>query len=555
MRKVFLPLFHICILFLFLFGTPDLCSQTVKTPPFRHGINLTLWFEANSPGQIQFTRFTRKDFENIKSLGVDVIRLPINLHYMTSGAPDYILDPMFLDFLDQAINWAEDLGIYIILDNHTFNSSVPTDSHVDQVLLKVWPQMAAHFKNRSDYVLYEVLNEPHGLDSALWGKMQGKVVSAIRAVDSSHTIIVGPANYNSYKDLASLPKYEDTNLLYTFHFYDPMIFTHQGAAWTTPSLASLVGIPFPYGAGQIPAVPSSLKGTWVESTLEDYGNIGSVEKIKNLIDIAARFAKDRKVAVFCGELGVYMKNVNPEDRVRWYKMVRSSLEEKNISWASWDYYGGFGLFNSPEGGDFNSELNVPLVEALGFVAPPQKKNAMNPDTGEIELFDDYAGAKILTESFSKEGKISFYATGNTASGKYAISWTNVERYSSIRFNFMKERDFSVLVREHYVLDMMVYTKDAGACFEVRFRNPENSADEKPWRMSYKIDESLLHADGVWHRIRIPLTDMKETGAWKEGWFTPEGKFSWHRIATFEIAAEQQTMKGKTILFDDIKITK
>ena len=87
-RKVF-------ILFISL-GSITLSAQV----PFHKGVNLTNWFQAASPRQIQFTKFTKKDFQNIKSLGCDVIRLPINLHGMTSGAPDYTLDPLFLNFLD-----------------------------------------------------------------------------------------------------------------------------------------------------------------------------------------------------------------------------------------------------------------------------------------------------------------------------------------------------------------------------------------------------------------------------------------------------------------------
>ncbi|MBL0741978.1 hypothetical protein [Chryseolinea lacunae] len=77
--------------------------------PFSKGVNLTSWFQALGPRQIQFTRFTRKDFERIKSLGCDAIRLPINLHTMTSGAPDEVFN--FLetrkrngsDFFDYAL--------------------------------------------------------------------------------------------------------------------------------------------------------------------------------------------------------------------------------------------------------------------------------------------------------------------------------------------------------------------------------------------------------------------------------------------------------------------
>ena len=54
--------------------------------PFTKGVNLTNWFQADNVRQVQFSKYTRQDFVRIKSLGCDVVRLPINLHYMTNGS-------------------------------------------------------------------------------------------------------------------------------------------------------------------------------------------------------------------------------------------------------------------------------------------------------------------------------------------------------------------------------------------------------------------------------------------------------------------------------------
>ena len=113
--------------------------------PFNRGINLTNWLQAGSPSEIQFNRYTQRDFERIRNLGADVIRLPLNLHFMTSGAPDYTLDPVFLGYLDETIDWAEALGLHLILDNHTFDPAINTDPAVGQILEKVWLQMAERY--------------------------------------------------------------------------------------------------------------------------------------------------------------------------------------------------------------------------------------------------------------------------------------------------------------------------------------------------------------------------------------------------------------------------
>lgn len=258
-------------LFLFaLFYTFTIAAQ----PPFTKGVNLTGWFQAGNVRQVQFGKYTKEDFIRIKSLGCDVIRLPVNLHYMTGGVPDYQIDPLFFDFLDQVVDWTEELQIHLLLDNHSFGPNVDTQPSIETVLLKVWPQMAAHYKTRSNYVHYEILNEPHGTTTAAWCQIQQKVIDAIRAVDTKHTIVVGPSGYNSYNELANMPVYTDANLIYTFHFYDPFMFTHQGATWTS-YMQDLTGVPFPYNASPMPATPTSAKGTWVESSLNNYMNDGT----------------------------------------------------------------------------------------------------------------------------------------------------------------------------------------------------------------------------------------------------------------------------------------
>ena len=335
--------------------------------PFNRGVNLTNWFQAGSAQQIRFSKYTKKDFEQLKSLGCDVIRLPINLHAMTNGAPDYTLDPLFLSLLDQVVGWAKELGLHLILDNHSFDSSVSTDPGVGRILLKVWPQMARHYKGSTAKLYYEILNEPHGIADKLWNSIQQQVVTAIRKIDKTPTIIVGPASWNSYNKLKDMPVYSDRNLIYTFHFYDPFLFTHQGAGWA--GLTDLHGMPFPYKPDEMPPLPSTYKGTWVESSYNNYSSDGTVAKVKALIDIAVKFGHDRNVPIYCGELGVYMAVSPDSDRIFWYGVVRKYLEKKKIAWTSWDYQGSFGLFRKNSNERFNNDLNISLIDTLGLTAP------------------------------------------------------------------------------------------------------------------------------------------------------------------------------------------
>jgi endoglucanase len=347
-------------------------DAVLNAAPFSRGINFTQWFEAPNAQAIQFSRYTEQDFINVKSMGADVIRLPVRMHSMTRGAPEYVLDPALLRYLDTAVGWAEKHHLYIIIDNHSFDPVAPTDENIDRILLKVWAQIAARYKNHSKYVVYEILNEPHGISDSRWGTIQGMAIDTIRKIDTTHAIIAGGTDYNSINKLSALPKYSDTNLIYTFHFYDPHIFTHQGASWDKPSLAPLAGVPFPANSIRMPQTPDELKGTWVEDAMKNYKNDAAFSALVTSLDKAVVFSRERNAPVFCGEFGVYMIQSPARDRAIWYEFVTRALERRNIARASWDYFGGFGIFNSPAGVDFRSDVNIDIVRAMGFIPPPQR---------------------------------------------------------------------------------------------------------------------------------------------------------------------------------------
>jgi len=377
--------------------------------PFHRGVNLSEWFQANNASELNFSKYTKQDFINIKSLGCDVIRLPISMNNFTSGKPDYKFDPLYFIYLDSAITWAENLKLYLVLDNHSFDAAISAGP----VLIKVWEQMAEHYKDRSKYILYEILNEPHDLPTKDWAAMQQDVIDVIRKKDTRHTIIVGPSSYNHYTELKNLPIFADTNLLYTFHFYDPFIFTHQGADWV--GLQTFKGVPYPYDAERMPVRNVAKKGTWGDSLLSVYKVDGTAQKIKSLIDIAINFRTVNHVNIYCGEFGANIPNTDKKDRVLWHKTVSEYLAEKGIPWTLWDYHGGFGLFNKDMNGQFNVDLNIPLLKALDLNVPGQKRSdLLNHQTIKILPNNKYQleskFLKIIVDA-NDGGKIASFKLG------------------------------------------------------------------------------------------------------------------------------------------------
>ena len=549
------PSMKYIIPFLLILCSVELHAQAsnAREVPFTKGVNLTNWFQAGSAGSIDFSKYTFEDFEDIKSLGVDVIRLPINLHSMTQGEPEYTLDPLFLFFLDKVVDWTEELDLYLILDNHTFDPSDATDPDIGDILNPVWRQMAEHFGERSDKVIYEILNEPHGISHDLWNEIQGDVIETIRSVDSTHTIIVGGADFNSYNSLNKMPSYEDENLIYTFHFYDPFIVTHQGASWTTPSMVDLADVPYPYAQDKMPRFPTSLQGTWVEGAFNNYNNEGNADFIKQKIDIAIAFSEQRGVPIFCGEFGVYKPNSDNESRVNWYKVVVDYLNESGIAWTMWDYHGGFGVFE--EGGQdlFDHDLNVPLLNSLGFNVPEQTEFVMTPDTSGIDLYSDYLGQGVQGAHNVSGGLLDLYHSESKWEGDFSIYWTGSNQYAAVGFNFVPNKDLSLLIDDY---ELLFFVKgDTPISFDVRFIDTkEPDGEDRPWRMNFRIGANDLEWDGEWQEVRLPLNMFTEMGSWDENqWFNPQGDFDWSAVDVFQFVSESAAMGSAKLWFDNVRI--
>lgn len=224
--------------------------------PFTKGVNFTNWLEYRPAEQIKEDYFTRADFVNAKSLGCDVIRLPMHFEKMCFESDGWKIPEKLIRILDNVVSWCDELGLYIIFDFHndcSGDSKTPDD--VDRILLPVWTELAGRYKDASDYIVYEIMNEPHAIDIQLWNSIIYRVFKRIRAIDTKHWVIVGGADWNSTAAMKTLPDFEDDRVIYTFHYYDPHTFTHQGANWC--HMERVMGLPFPYDADKMPPLPEN----------------------------------------------------------------------------------------------------------------------------------------------------------------------------------------------------------------------------------------------------------------------------------------------------------
>jgi endoglucanase len=217
-------------------------------------------------------------------------------------------------------------------------------------------------------VFFEILNEPEMRDPYRWYGVEAKIAAAIRQAAPSNTILATGANWDNDYDLVFLEPLRDPNVIYVFHFYEPHVFTHQGANWGAFYWHWLKDLHYPSdsaNAAQVAAtVPDAVHRLDVIRYGQDHWDASRVEAE---INQAADWAQRNGVPLVCNEFGAF-RQAEPKDRVAWIKDVRTSLERHNIGWAMWDYSGSFGVATTKDG---KHTLDKPTVDALGLKMPLQ----------------------------------------------------------------------------------------------------------------------------------------------------------------------------------------
>ena len=202
-------------------NNPGIDDTPLQKTSFTRGVNLAGCFDVaagNDANNIWKGHINDKTFSNLKTLGVDVVRVPMCIgRFVEPGSADYKLQEKFLSELDYLLDLGEEYGITVIIDNHQWGyTSTYSDDHAEGFMKSIWKQIATHCKDRGSRVVYELQNEPDGdWWKDHWHELQGELIEEIRKIDTTHSIIVCA---NPYHSINELPEYEDDNLIYTIHF-------------------------------------------------------------------------------------------------------------------------------------------------------------------------------------------------------------------------------------------------------------------------------------------------------------------------------------------------
>ncbi len=314
---------------------------------FERGINLGGWFSQCKYTEEHFDTFIKEqDFERIAGWGLDHVRLPFDYNFLETEDGEYI-DKGF-ERLTVAIGWARKNGLNLILDLHkTFGYSFDAgekqegffeNEEYQERFYRLWERMAAYYGNMHENVAFELLNEVTDPQvSDVWNKIAAKCIKRIRVYAPDTYILIGSYWNNSVSSVKALEAPYDDKIVYNFHCYEPMIFTHQGAGWID-CMPGDFRISYDSTYSEFSeALKTKIPGG--EFLLPDMGEPNQKADAEFFIRYfkeAVEHAEKYDVPLYCGEYGV-IDLAEPKDALNWYRAIHEAFVHYGINRAAWSY--------------------------------------------------------------------------------------------------------------------------------------------------------------------------------------------------------------------------
>jgi aryl-phospho-beta-D-glucosidase BglC (GH1 family) len=339
------------------------------------GVNLShwIWLPQAKDAAARGTFITIQELRDLKAAGITHVRLPFEPASVWD-AQAHQFKPDGLSELRSAITLCQSAGLAVVVDAHPTDTPSPwaaLDVHgACPELTLFWNALAKNLADTDpERTFLEILNEPHGTkDPAHWPAAQQRLLTIVREAAPHHTIILTGDDWGGIDGLKRLKPVADANVVYSFHFYDPHNFTHQGASWGWSPWKHMKGLPYPSTPELLDPIAAKIEGGEEEKraagATRQYGKEKwDAAKIRARIQEAAAWGRANNASIYCGEFGAYAAFSPRESRLAWLRDTAAALAESKIGWSMWDYTGGFALAPGKPG---ERKLDAGVAAAIGL---------------------------------------------------------------------------------------------------------------------------------------------------------------------------------------------
>ena len=292
----------------------------LQTLSFTRGVNLGGWMSQCDYSEERLERFiTEADIAKIASWALDHVRIPVDYNVFEDGSDGW--RDLGFARLNRAVGWCRRHGLNAVIDLHktagfSFDRGEAEAGFFDseayqERFYRLWEELAKRCAGDPRHVAFELLNEvTEERFIGAWNRIAAECVRRIRRIAPEHLILVGSYHNNSAHAVPALDPPADDRVVYNFHCYEPLRFTHQGARW-------------------VPELNNEKRLTYDQAEIpEDY--------FDRVFSPAVEAAKKNGSELYCGEYGVIDK-ARPEDALEWYRHIHAAFEKYGIARCAWSY--------------------------------------------------------------------------------------------------------------------------------------------------------------------------------------------------------------------------
>ena len=305
-RNVFAGIAAISFILLCFQAYSQLTPQEAAIQMSR-GINIGNTLEPPDEGGWNNPPVEEYYFDDYKAAGFSTVRIPISWYNHTDTLTPFAVDETWMDRVEQVVDWGLSRKLFIIINAHheswlKYNPSPKNLERFDSI----WSQIAVRFQDKSDSLLFEMINEPYPMDKIIVDELNARVLSIIRKTNPTRIVLFSGYMWSNSAELLQAAIPDDDYLMGYFHSYDPWSFAGQG------------------------------NGTW--------GSSSDISAIKAKFDQVEQWTNSTGIPVLIGEFGaIFSCDFNSRNR-HYATYVEQSLSH-NIPYAVWDDGGQFRIYD------------------------------------------------------------------------------------------------------------------------------------------------------------------------------------------------------------------
>lgn len=311
---------------------------------FYKGINLGGWLAQSSLKKEHLETFiTKDDIKQIAQWNFDHIRLPID--YSLIQDENGKLIESGIEYIDRCLRWCDEFNLNLIIEIHRFYGyyflNGETEDgffHNEKVIMKflnLWIDLAKRYGSRPERVCFELLNAVMDTnDQDSWINISKSAISIIRVFAPKTKILVCGARHSSVHSITTLCDFNDPNVGFSFHCYEPILFCQQQADWR-PDIPQNDKMSFPISTKEYfdrinknPELQLTTKNTCPDLLGPNY--------FKDLFQRAVNYADKIGTIIYCVEYGVIDKADNVST-LNWFKQIHEAFEFHGIGRSLWTY--------------------------------------------------------------------------------------------------------------------------------------------------------------------------------------------------------------------------